>query len=99
LEHARNPDEEPIVLEFRDPAKDPEQRFVRKEMNEILHSEIQRLNSVCMSTIQMCAIEESSHREAANALGVSVAAVKSRVFRGKRLLKRAVCLRTGARVE
>ena len=99
LEHARNPDEEPIAREFTDPERDPEQRFVRKEMNEILHSEIERLNSVCKSTIQMCAIEESSHREAANALGVSVAAVKSRGFRGKRLLKRAVCLRTGARVE
>jgi len=68
-------------------------------MNDILHSEIERLNSICKSTIQMCAIEESSHREAANALGVSVAAVKSRVFHGKRLLKRAVCLRTGARMD
>jgi RNA polymerase sigma-70 factor (ECF subfamily) len=87
------------VLEFRDPARDPEQRFVHKEMDEILYSEIQRLNSVCKSTIQMCAIEECSHREAANALGVSVASVKSRVFRGKRLLKRAVCLRTGDRAD
>ncbi len=99
LEHARNPDEEPIALEFSDPGRDPEQRFVRTEMNEILHSEIERLNSVYKSTIRMCALEESSHREAANALGVSVAAVKSRVFHGKRLLKRAVCLRTGLRVE
>jgi RNA polymerase sigma-70 factor, ECF subfamily len=99
LEHARNPDEKPVALELPDPGRDPEQRFVGKEMNEILHSEIERLNSVCKSTIRMCAIEESSHREAANALGVSVAAVKSRVFQGKRLLKRAVCLRTGARVE
>jgi RNA polymerase sigma-70 factor (ECF subfamily) len=99
MEHARNPDEEPVAREFPDPGRDPEQHFVRKEMNDILHSEIERLNSVCKSTIQMCAIEESSHREAANALGVSVAAVKSRVFHGKRLLKRAVCLRTGERVD
>ena len=99
MEHAHNPDEEPVAREFPDPGRDPEQRFVRKEMNDILHSEIERLNSICKSTIQMCAIEESSHREAANALGVSVAAVKSRVFHGKRLLKRAVCLRTGARAD
>jgi len=96
LEHALNPGEEPITLELPDPGRDPEQCFVRKEMNEILHSEIERLNSVCKSTIRMCAIEESSHREAANALGVSVAAVKSRIFHGKRLLRQAVCLRTGA---
>jgi RNA polymerase sigma-70 factor (ECF subfamily) len=98
MEHARNLDEEPIVREFTDPERDPEQRFVRKEMNEILHSEIERLNSLCKSSIRMCVIEESSHREVANALGVSVAAVKSRVFHGKRLLKRAICLRTGTRV-
>jgi RNA polymerase sigma-70 factor, ECF subfamily len=96
LEYALNPDQEPIAWEFTDPERDPEQRFVRTEMNEILHSEIERLNSVCKSTIQMCAIEENSHREAADALGLSVAAVKSRVFQGKRLLKRAVCLRMGA---
>lgn len=99
LEHPRSSDEDPIAREFPDPGRDPEQRFVRKEMNDILLSEIDRLNSVCKSTIQMCAIEESSHREAANALGVSVAAVKSRVFHGKRMLKRAVRSRTGARVE
>jgi len=99
LEYARNPDEEPIVREFTDPERDPEERFVCKEMHEILHSEIERLNSVCQSTIQMCAIEETSHSDAANALGVSVATVKSRVFRGKQLLKRAVSLRTGTRVD
>jgi len=47
----------------------------------------------------MCAIDESSYREAADALGVSVAAIKSRVFRAKQMLKRAVCVRTGARVD
>jgi RNA polymerase sigma-70 factor (ECF subfamily) len=99
LEHARNPVEDPIAREFPDPRRDPEQSFVHKEMNDILLSEIDRLKSVCKSTIQMCAIEESSHREAADTLGVSVAAIKSRVFHGKRLLKRAVCLRTGVRVE
>jgi RNA polymerase sigma-70 factor (ECF subfamily) len=99
LEYGPNPDQEPIAWEFPDPERDPEQRFVRTEMNEILHSEIERLNSLCKSTIQMCSIGESSHREAADALGVSVGAVKSRVYQGKRLLKRAVCLRTGARVD
>jgi RNA polymerase sigma-70 factor, ECF subfamily len=99
MEHARNPDEEPVAREFPDPGRDPEQRFVCKELNDISHSEIERLNSVCKSTIQLCAIEENSHREAANTLGVSVAAVMSRIFHCKRLLKRAVCLRTGARVD
>jgi len=99
LEHARSPDDQPILLDFPDPGRNPEQCCVRKEMDDILLSEIARLNSVCGSTIQMCAIEERSHWEAAHALGVSVAAIKARVFRAKQMLKRAVCVRTGARVD
>jgi DNA-directed RNA polymerase specialized sigma24 family protein len=33
-----------------------------------------------ISAMQMCGLEELSHREAASELGVSVAAIKSRVF-------------------
>jgi len=99
LEYARNSDDQPILLDFPDPGRNPEQCCVRKEMDDILLSEIAGPNSVCKSTIMMCAIDESSYREAADALGVSVAAIKSRVFRAKQMLKRAVCVRTGARVD
>jgi DNA-directed RNA polymerase specialized sigma24 family protein len=33
-----------------------------------------------VSAMQMCGLKELSHREAASELGVSVAAIKSRVF-------------------
>jgi len=95
LEYVRNPDDQPIFMDFPDPGRNPEQWCVRKEMDDILLSEIDGLNSVCKSTIKMCAIAESSHREAARALGVSASAIKSRIFHGKRMLKRAVCMRTG----
>jgi RNA polymerase sigma-70 factor (ECF subfamily) len=95
LEHARNPDDQPILMDFPDPGRNPEQCCVRKEMDDILLSEIDRLTSLCKSTIKMCAIAESSHREAARALGVSASAIKSRIFSGKRKLKRAVCMRIG----
>jgi RNA polymerase sigma-70 factor (ECF subfamily) len=80
LEYARNSDDQPILLDFPDPGRNPEQCCVRKEMDDILLSEIDGLNSVFKSTIKMCAIEEGSYREAAHALGVSIAAIKSRVF-------------------
>jgi RNA polymerase sigma-70 factor (ECF subfamily) len=95
LEYVRNPDDQPILLDFPDSGRNPEQCCVRKEMNDILLSEIDGMNSVCKSTIEMCAIEESSHREAAHALGVRVGTIKSRIFHGKRMLKRAVSMRTG----
>jgi DNA-directed RNA polymerase specialized sigma24 family protein len=44
--------------------------------------------------VRVCALEELSHREAANALGVNVFTIKSRIFHGKRMLKRGLCLRT-----
>jgi RNA polymerase sigma-70 factor (ECF subfamily) len=80
LEYARNSDDQPILLDFPDPGRNPEQCCVRKEMDDILLSEIDGLNSVFKSTIKMCAIEEGSYREAAHALGVSIAAIKSQVF-------------------
>jgi RNA polymerase sigma-70 factor (ECF subfamily) len=95
LEYVRNPDDDPIARDIPDPGRNPEQCCVRKEMDDILLSEIDGLNSVCKNTIKLCAIGESSHREAAHALGVSVGAIKSRIFHGKRMLKRAVNMRTG----
>jgi RNA polymerase sigma-70 factor (ECF subfamily) len=96
LEYVCIPGDDPIAREFPDKGIDPEQRCMNKEMNDILLSEIEILNSVCKNTIKMCAIEEGSHREAANALGVSVAVVKSRMFRGKKILKRVVRMRTAS---
>jgi RNA polymerase sigma-70 factor (ECF subfamily) len=92
LESVRNSDDEPVVLDFPDPGRNPEQCCEHSEMENILLSEIDELNSVCKRAIQMCALEELSHLEAANALGVNVFTIKSRIFNGKRMLKRAVSL-------
>jgi RNA polymerase sigma-70 factor (ECF subfamily) len=99
LEYVCNRDDEPFVLDFPDPCRDPEQCCERREMDSILLSEIDELNSACKHAIQMCALEELSHLEAANVLGVNVVTIKSRIFRGKRMLKRAICLRTGERIS
>jgi RNA polymerase sigma-70 factor (ECF subfamily) len=95
LEYGRNRDDEPQILDFPDPGRNPEQCCERREMEDILLSEIDELNSLCKSAIQMCALEEVSQLEAANALGVNVFTIKSRIFHGKRMLKRAICMRTG----
>jgi RNA polymerase sigma-70 factor, ECF subfamily len=99
LEYVRNRDDEPLVLDLPDPGRNPEQFCERREMERILLSEIDKLNSVCKRAIQMCALEELSHLEAANVLGVNVFTMKSRIFHGKRMLKRAICLRTGERIS
>jgi RNA polymerase sigma-70 factor (ECF subfamily) len=99
LEYVRNRDDEPLVLDLPDPGRNPEQCFERREMDSILLTEIDELNSVCKRAIQMCALEELSLLEVANALGVNVITIKSRIFHGKQMLKRAICLRTGERIS
>jgi DNA-directed RNA polymerase specialized sigma24 family protein len=52
---------------------------------------------VCRRAIELCVLEERPQLAAANSLSLGVATMKSRVFRGKRLLERALSRRLGAR--
>jgi RNA polymerase sigma-70 factor (ECF subfamily) len=99
LEHLGDGNDVPLLDLLQDSYEDPEQFCERWEMTNILLSEINELDSVCKHALKMCAIEERSHLEAAHALGVSVSAIKSRLFHGKRILKRAVRKRIGVQDE
>jgi RNA polymerase sigma-70 factor (ECF subfamily) len=95
LENVRNPDDDPMVLDIVDPGRNPEQACAQRELSNLLLTEVNALNATCKSTIKICALDERLHGEAAKELGVSIASVKSRMFRGKRMLKQAICRRTG----
>ncbi|HEV2174738.1 MAG TPA: RNA polymerase sigma factor [Nitrospira sp.] len=95
LEHLASREDDPVPLDFPDVRPNPEQHFEILEMDNILLSKIEELKSVSRRAIQLCSLEELAHAEAAKALGLSVAAIKSRIFNGKRTLRRAICLRTG----
>jgi RNA polymerase sigma-70 factor (ECF subfamily) len=99
LEYAHDPDDDPILRDFADPGRSPEQYCLHKELSDIVRSEIDGLNPACRGTLRMFALEENSHREAATALGVSITSIKSRICRGKRMLKRAICKRAGEGIE
>lgn len=97
LETRRNEDEEPAVLELIDTRLGPEEWCERREIEEILYSELGTLTYLSRRAIELCALEEQSLRDAARTLNVGVVAVKSRMFRGRRLLERGICQRTGGR--
>lgn len=97
LETQRNEDEDPTVLELTDPRLGPEEWCERREIEEILYSELGTLTYLSRRAIELCALEEQSLRDAARTLNVGVVAVKSRMFRGRRLLERGICQRTGGR--
>jgi RNA polymerase sigma-70 factor (ECF subfamily) len=75
---------------FVDRGPNPEESHLRRERTELLTEAINRLGSTIRTTILLCDIEERSVKETAQILGTSIAAVKARVFHGRRKLRRTV---------
>jgi len=94
LEPFRPEDDDIVAYEFPDPGKTPEEYCERTELRSLLHSAMRDLTSRSRLAIQMCIFQELPCRLVASGLDVSVATVKTRVFHGKRMLKRAVYRRT-----
>jgi RNA polymerase sigma-70 factor (ECF subfamily) len=97
IEYLSREDNEVIEIDLPDPSKNPEESCQSKEMEEILREEVGKLGQVCRRAIELCMLEERPQLEAADSLRLSVATMKSRVFRGKRLLGHAVSRRLGTR--
>jgi RNA polymerase sigma-70 factor (ECF subfamily) len=68
----------------------PEQLCAKDELHTILHGEIEQLKPIYRSAIQLCDIDERSYGDVAKFLNLSVSKVKSRLYRGRRLLRQRV---------
>ena len=77
-------------LHLPDLGPNPERSCSEREREQILSLAIARLTPEKRTAIQLCELEERSFEESAQMMGVSVAAVKSRVFRGRRELRRTL---------
>ena len=97
IEYLSKQDNEVIEIDLPDPGKNPEEIWQSKEMEGILREEVSKLGMVCRRAIEICVLDESPQQAAAQALNLSVATMKSRVFRGKRILGRTVSRRLAAR--
>jgi len=75
---------------FVDHNPNPEESYLQRERTEFVTEAINRLGSTNRTTISLCHIEERSVKETAQILGVSIAAVKARVFHGRRKLRRTL---------
>ena len=65
----------------------PEQRFTQTEMREILDDAIRGLEPIYRTVFQLRDVEELSTEETAEALGLTIAAVKSRLLRARLQLR------------
>ena len=76
--------------EPRSLTEDPENRFARGEREELLRDAILRLPPVVREAVELRQTRDYSAREIAQALGISVAAVKSRLSRARLTLRAAL---------
>src|SRR6201994_2647338 len=79
--------EDTMVREIAAWDEDPEKRLSREEMGEILDTAIQSLEAPYRSVFVLRDIEELSTEETAEALDLSVPAVKSRLLRARLQLR------------
>lgn len=79
--------EDTVVREIAAWGEDPEQQFSREELGGILDSAIEGLEPLYRSVFVLRDIDELSTEETAEALGLSVPAVKSRLLRARLQLR------------
>jgi RNA polymerase sigma-70 factor, ECF subfamily len=78
----------PLSEMLADTRPDPEEDTRRRELEERLLRLSDHLSPNLREVIELCGIEGRSVREAADALGLSITAVKSRAVRARRELRR-----------
>jgi RNA polymerase sigma factor (sigma-70 family) len=84
-----NPSSEPVAQrEFRYDAPDPEESCSVRERNRIMKSAISGLRPRARNIVELIHLQEHSIRETAQILGISTAAVKSRIFHARIALHR-----------
>jgi len=87
IDDAPGGNENSTTYEFPDRRPDPEHNHFQNERRQILFSAMNELRPGTRAALQSCEIEERSARETARMLGLSISAVKSRVNRGRKLLR------------
>jgi RNA polymerase sigma-70 factor (ECF subfamily) len=87
LDESIETDEEPIVREVAVWEDNPEQHYGQTEYREILDKAIDSLKPIFRTVFLLRDVEELSTEETAEMLGLSVAAVKSRLLRARLQLR------------
>jgi RNA polymerase sigma-70 factor (ECF subfamily) len=79
-------EEAPLGLQMPDSRAGPESAFLQDERNRILYAAMDKLTPRVRTAIELRELGELSTKEAARVMGLSVEAVKGRVFNGRKKL-------------
>jgi len=83
-----NANEETMTaLEVRDASPDPEAIYSQQEQAEMLSAAINELSPGIRKAMQLRELDERSSEETARIMGISVSALKGRMFHGRRKLR------------
>jgi RNA polymerase sigma-70 factor, ECF subfamily len=78
------------LLDMPDPRPDPEANYVFQERVDELSAAIGKLRPTVRTVIELRELADLSTRETARRMGISVAAVKARVFHGRKRLRKTL---------
>jgi len=87
IEESNTKSENALPLDLLDSAPNPEASCLDREQEQILSAALNKLRPGVRKAIELRELGELSTRETALVMGLSVAAVKGRVFHGRRKLR------------
>ncbi len=87
LDESAETDESSSRLDVEDQGLNPEQLYAQKERERILSEAMKELTPGMRKAIELRELGEQSTEETARIMGISVGAVKARVFHGRRKLR------------
>jgi len=87
LDESAEIDESSFRLDVEDQGLNPEQLYAQKEREQILSEAMKELTPGMRKAMELRELGEQSTEETARIMGISVAAVKARVFHGRRKLR------------
>lgn len=90
---AQNSNESDELWEVEDPAPDPEQQYAEQEPWRLVRDAIAGLRPSIRRALEMHTLQGRSIEEMASEMGVSVCAVKARLFHARAALRKSKALR------
>jgi RNA polymerase sigma-70 factor (ECF subfamily) len=98
LDFCEQADSPEPILYLAETRPNPEEQYRTKEMAGILTNAIHSLPSSCRTVFELRFVHEYSTKEAAKALDISIAAVKTRTHRARRYIERQLNERQESRM-
>jgi RNA polymerase sigma-70 factor (ECF subfamily) len=90
IDDSSGDEEATFARELADAKPDPEARFLQREKTQMLSAAMRQLRPGMRKAIELRELGELSNRDTAAHLGVSIGAVKARVFHARRKLAKAL---------